>query len=500
MAKKYSQGQNVTQNLSASGLNRSVDAAEAYANQKSTGLPSKESRFIETGVDIGVHSSLGVGNLPLGSVVRINDFSLTNVEREYLWFEVDDDGGDFNKRAFAVLLKPLKANTFGPARLKGVCPALVNVRDTTHLFAFPKDGETVLQSDHTGPVRIIHKPAGTGEKLCAVWIDEGQGTRLIRTVADDDGYPTQGVGTGANTYPFIFQDQGFLEVGGRNTQQLTDEAADAQGYVFVQSQNYVPRNTLIFATSIRGDQDGFPGHWLSPWHDHIRLGIMSSGPDGSGNYTWREYEGVPEADAGDTWVGRCWLEHIPAGRRIHFWQKGSIAYAIQAGCCNSSTSTSVSTSGSTSRSGSASTSGSIGSLTGPSGGTGPVDQNCCRDILGPFADAGWPDSLTFTISGADCPSYNQSVTLSKNLLSPIIYTGPAVTDCNGDPLLIAGTEYGVSVSCQFIAGLWRFAVATPCGSALLTLLSCSPLHMIGTADGAGSFTCPGSTFNVEITE
>jgi hypothetical protein len=44
----------------------------------------------------------------------------------------------------------------------------VNVTDANHGYATPASGEPVLQSAETGPIRILYKPAGTGEKTCAV--------------------------------------------------------------------------------------------------------------------------------------------------------------------------------------------------------------------------------------------------------------------------------------------------------------------------------------------
>jgi hypothetical protein len=81
---------------------------------------------------------------------------------------------------FGVLLNPLSSGKFGnrDCQVAGSCLALVNVTDANHQMATPVFGSHVLQSTDAGPVRILHKPLGTGEKTCAVLL--GQASRPRR--------------------------------------------------------------------------------------------------------------------------------------------------------------------------------------------------------------------------------------------------------------------------------------------------------------------------------
>ena len=76
-------------------------------------------------------------------------------------------------KMFGVLLNPIRSNAFGnrDCQIDGGCFALVTINDTNHTFAYPKSGTYVLESAPVGPVRILYKPSGTGEKTCFVQLN-----------------------------------------------------------------------------------------------------------------------------------------------------------------------------------------------------------------------------------------------------------------------------------------------------------------------------------------
>ena len=67
--------------------------------------------------------------------------------------------------------------------MSGVCQAWVNVTDADHGFARVADSQFVLESTESGPVQIVWKPTGTGEKDCIVLL-RGSGQRWLVALAD----------------------------------------------------------------------------------------------------------------------------------------------------------------------------------------------------------------------------------------------------------------------------------------------------------------------------
>jgi len=98
---------------------------------------------------------------------------------------------------FGVLQSPLASGEFAPdCQVTGVSVALVNILDADDRYARPIASTYVLQSAGIGPVRIIWKPSGTGEKTCAVHLLGVTGEILVKN--DSGGnYSANG---GPNTY------------------------------------------------------------------------------------------------------------------------------------------------------------------------------------------------------------------------------------------------------------------------------------------------------------
>src|SRR5690606_36183729 len=69
---------------------------------------------------------------------------------------------------FVVALAPIRPGELGPAVLRGVTAALINVIDELHTHADTFPNEQLLRSGFTGGAKILWKPPGTGELLAVV--------------------------------------------------------------------------------------------------------------------------------------------------------------------------------------------------------------------------------------------------------------------------------------------------------------------------------------------
>ena len=81
---------------------------------------------------------------------------------------------------FAVLLFACQAKyadipQLALAQTSGICVARVNIVNDAHDRAGPTVDQHYLTSSLTGPVQILHKPDGTGEKNCIVNLSNREG-------------------------------------------------------------------------------------------------------------------------------------------------------------------------------------------------------------------------------------------------------------------------------------------------------------------------------------
>jgi len=163
MADKVSAGQPIPR--SANLWNNIIGCANDYALRQLGQPGSQFSQPIATEV-VKIKNSSGA-QVRRGEVLEISGFLLTDVVRESLWFDGDTPDGT---RAFVVALQDIPGGSIDRAQVSCVCVALVNVTDAGHGYAVVEDGEPVAQSAESGPIRILYKPTGTGEKTCAVLI------------------------------------------------------------------------------------------------------------------------------------------------------------------------------------------------------------------------------------------------------------------------------------------------------------------------------------------
>lgn len=76
----------------------------------------------------------------------------------------DEDNEDHVGAALVVLLQPIKDEAVGLAMIVGSSQIRVNIKDEAHTYAILKSGETILESSFGGPVSMVTKEEGEGEK------------------------------------------------------------------------------------------------------------------------------------------------------------------------------------------------------------------------------------------------------------------------------------------------------------------------------------------------
>ena len=151
--------------ISAAEFNRHGQAADIVLG-KALGKPGAPLRLEYDTNRITVKNSSGADRRR-GEILEFTGSPLTDFSSGELWLT---GGSPTLANGFGVLLNPIPNNKFGnkDCQVAGVCAALVNVTDATHKFAKVTASTYVLQSTASGAVRILHKPSGTGEKLCTV--------------------------------------------------------------------------------------------------------------------------------------------------------------------------------------------------------------------------------------------------------------------------------------------------------------------------------------------
>jgi hypothetical protein len=146
-----------------------IGEATEWTQQQRLGQGGGSPRTVPLTDVVKLKNSSGA-NRREGEVLEIFGFLLTTVAQRQLWF----DGATPNAtRPFGLLRQATPTNALADAQISGACLALVNVTDAGHGYATVASGNVVLQSAVAGPVRILYKPSGTGEKTCGVVIGAG---------------------------------------------------------------------------------------------------------------------------------------------------------------------------------------------------------------------------------------------------------------------------------------------------------------------------------------
>lgn len=189
---------------SAALWNNIIESAGDYAQRRRLGQAGGSSSRPNPTDTIKIKNSSG-GHIRAGEVLEITDFLLGNVRRTELWF---DGSVPDATHPFAIALQDIPSTSIDRAQVSGVCVALVNVTDAAHGYAYVADTAIVAQSAVTGPLRILFKPTGTGEKVCAVrfefgavdtgphWIEFHLTAALATTDASKGAHVVSGYGPG----------------------------------------------------------------------------------------------------------------------------------------------------------------------------------------------------------------------------------------------------------------------------------------------------------------
>jgi hypothetical protein len=152
--------------ISAAEWNRHVDAAEfVYRNLISNNGTPRRGAPADLNF-VNVKNSSGADRRQ-GDILEFTGISgVTDLTARQI---ILDGGSPTLANGFGVLTSPIKNGDYAPdCQVSGACVAFVNVTDANHKFAKVASATYVLQSEIVGPVRILYKPSGTGEKTCAV--------------------------------------------------------------------------------------------------------------------------------------------------------------------------------------------------------------------------------------------------------------------------------------------------------------------------------------------
>jgi hypothetical protein len=117
-----------------------------------------------------------------GEILEFTDIPLTDLSARQL---ILNGGSPTLANGFGVLLEPVANNDGTPyCQVAGGCIGLVNVTNASHKFAKVISANYVLQSAESGPVRILYKPGGTGERTCGLLIGAGTAVEIYRGITD----------------------------------------------------------------------------------------------------------------------------------------------------------------------------------------------------------------------------------------------------------------------------------------------------------------------------
>jgi hypothetical protein len=148
--------------------NQFIEAAEDYQLRKRLGVVgAKAPRYIPPADRPKVKNNSG-GAVRLGEVLEFTGLATTELRQNEMYFLGSTP--DLTHVGWGIAREPVPSGDTGEFQIAGACKALVNVVDAAHQYAKPVSGSKVLESAATGPVTIIAKASGTGEKEAAVWI------------------------------------------------------------------------------------------------------------------------------------------------------------------------------------------------------------------------------------------------------------------------------------------------------------------------------------------
>lgn len=170
-------------NLSAIEWNRHVDAAEFVLRNLAYGNGTPRRGTAGDVAFVSVKNASGADRRQ-GELLEFTGLALTDLASRHL---ILNGGSPTLANDFGILQSPVANNDFVPdCQIAGACVALVNVLDADDRYARAIVSNYVLQSVAIGPVRILWKPSGTGEKTCAVKLLGVSGEILVKNESGGD--------------------------------------------------------------------------------------------------------------------------------------------------------------------------------------------------------------------------------------------------------------------------------------------------------------------------
>lgn len=176
MADKVTSGQRLASSplRKADVINDVMDMRAAFKRGTLQAPPDGESLKLPT--DTVVIRNDSGADLERGTVVKLDDYLLDPFDSRHLWFEGIAVTEPAHEK-YAIMLRPVIANDFGPAQVSGVCTAAVNVANELHTCAEPVASAATLGSCIAGPIDILSKLSATGGQYCVVRL--GRTTKLL---------------------------------------------------------------------------------------------------------------------------------------------------------------------------------------------------------------------------------------------------------------------------------------------------------------------------------
>jgi len=153
----------------AADENAKAAAADKY-RRGPDGTPDRQQPIDSNLVVVRNDSGTNLRRYDVVGLGTANTKLLTAVDRDQVWLIADKLTNCLPNCQIAVLIDPLPDGKFGLAQVSGRGVAYVNVGAVWHRRARPTKAATVVVSSLFGPLVILRKPDGTGEKLCYVSI------------------------------------------------------------------------------------------------------------------------------------------------------------------------------------------------------------------------------------------------------------------------------------------------------------------------------------------
>lgn len=176
--------------ISARRWNDAADAGQWFAQSQALGSSNGRAIGPVNPCLVQVKNDTG-GNLASGAVVELSSSLLTTLDRKHVWLSgIIRAGAD---PVCGVAIEPIYDDAIGTVQVSGVCLASVDIIDADNTHARVVPSSTQLTGDFGGYARILHKPSGTGVKLCVVLL--GGFEQTIRKAVATSTITASGSGT-----------------------------------------------------------------------------------------------------------------------------------------------------------------------------------------------------------------------------------------------------------------------------------------------------------------